>query len=761
MLMIRYSFLWFALLITLHLQAQELTQRYPLIPYPTSLTPASGQFVITAQTVLRVQDNRFAAEASQLQALIQQGLGKRLLTNGNGPRMVMLHDPAITAAEGYRLVITPQQVTLKASEPAGMFRAVQTIRQLLPVAIEGAGTPQKSLSLPAVQIQDQPAYGWRGMHLDVSRHFYSIDYLRKFIDRLALYKFNTFHLHLTDDQGWRLEIKAYPKLTREGAWRTFNNQDSVVLKRAVSDPDFDLPKPFIRNQNGQTQYGGFYTQAQMRDLIAYAAARHITIIPEIDMPGHLTAAIKAYPFLSCTGQEGWGKTFSVPICPCNEPTYTFMETVLSEVMALFPSEYVHIGADEVEKSTWAQLQACQELMKRQGIRNVEELQSYFVHRIETFVQSKGKKLMVWDDALEGGLKPSTAVMYWRSWVKDVPQKAAQNGNDVVMTPVSTLYFDSPPGIRSVENVYNLAVVPAGVTSGQTKQFLGAQANIWTEYIPTENRVDYMSMPRMTALSEVVWTGKKDFTSFQQRILPHFLRMEKMGIHYRLPDLTGFAEENVFVDQATLRIKKPLDSYTLRYTTDGLLPQPTSPELPAELIITKPQTVKVAAFTPSGVRGDVYALRYQQQAYATPVPLANPKSGLQCSYFKAYFKETNLMKQRTADSTYTISNVVVPKSVNAPSFGIQFRGYLTVPETGVYSFFYTCDDGGILRIADRMVVDNDGNHFPIEKSGQVALQKGSHPFEADFIEGGGGFTLKLKYSLNGSEPMDIPDSWFVH
>ncbi|GAB3775638.1 family 20 glycosylhydrolase [Spirosoma horti] len=760
--MTRLYFLFLtSLSIALSGQAQDMARRYPLIPYPTSLKAASGQFAVTAQTALVVQDRRFAGEARQLNALLQQGLGKTLPAKGSGSKIVLQHDPAMANPEGYELTITPQQVTLKASQPAGMFRAVQTIRQLLPIRIEKPGKAVASLTLPAVTIQDQPAYGWRGMHLDVSRHFYSMDYLRTFIDRLALYKFNKFHLHLTDDQGWRLEIKAYPKLTSEGAWRTFNNQDSVVLKRAATNPDFELPKKFIRQKNGQTQYGGFYTQTQMRALIAYAAARHIEIITEIDMPGHLSAAIKAYPFLSCTGKPGMGKTFSVPICPCNEPTYTFMETVLSEVIALFPSQYVHIGADEVEKSTWTESAACTELMKREGIKTVEELQSYFVHRIEKFVQSKGKKLMVWDDALEGGLKPSTAVMYWRSWVKDAPQKAAKNGNDVVMTPVSNLYFDSPPGIRSVENVYNIAVVPEGVTASQTKQFLGAQANIWTEYISTENRVDYMAMPRMTALSEVVWTGKKDFSSYQERLLSHFLRMETMGIHYRLPDLTGFAEENVFVDKAELHIKKPLDSYLLRYTTDGSQPGPGSPELPAGLAITKPQTIKVAAFTPSGVRGDVYSLRYQQQTYATPASAAGSRAGLQSSYFKKYFKETKLMKLQAVDSTYTINNVVVPLSVNAPSFGIQFRGYLTVPKTGVYSFFYTCDDGGILRIADRMVVDNDGNHFPIEKSGQVALQKGAHPFEADFIEGGGGFTLKLKYSLNGSEPMDIPDSWFTH
>lgn len=759
--MIRFYCLLLSLLATAFAQAQDLTQRYPLIPYPTSLTPAQGEFRLTTQTALVVQDGRFRNEADQLNQLLLPSLGKPLTARGTGPKIVLQHDPAITSPEGYGLTITTTQVTLKAGQPAGMFRAIQTIRQLLPIGIEQkAQKPVPVLTLPAVQIRDQPAYAWRGMHLDVSRHFYSIAYLRNFIDRLALYKFNTFHLHLTDDQGWRLEIKAYPKLTSEGAWRTFNNQDSVVLKRAATNPDFDLPKQFLRQQNGQTQYGGFYTQDQMRALIAYAAARHIVIIPEIDMPGHLSAAINAYPFLSCTGQPGMGKTFSVPICPCNEPTYTFIETVLSEVIALFPSQYVHIGADEVEKTTWAQSAACQELMKREGIKNVEELQSYFVHRIEQFVQAKGKKLMVWDDALEGGLKPSTAVMYWRSWVKDAPLKAAQNGNQVVMTPVNTLYFDTTPGIQSVENVYNLAVVPEGVTAGQATQFMGAQANIWTEYIPTENRVDYMSMPRMTALSEVVWTAGKDFPAYQKRLLHHFLRLEKMGVTYRLPDLTGFTGENVFVDQATLRIKKPLPSYTLRYTTDGSPPQSTSPELPTGLSITKPQTVNVAAFTPSGVRGDVYSLRYQQQAYATPV-VATSQLGLRASYFKRSFRSTKGMQQRTADSTFTVPNVVVPKSVKAPSFGIQFRGYLTVPETGVYSFFYTCDDGGILRIADRLVVDNDGNHAPIEKSGQVALEKGAHPVEVDFIEGGGGFTLNLKYSLNGSAPVAIPDGWFGH
>lgn len=739
--------------------AQTPAQRYPLIPYPTSLTAASGQFVITPQTVLRSPDRRFQNEADQLQQLLVTGLGKRLPTSGNAPAIQLQYDAGITAPEAYALTVTPQRVLLRASSPVGMFRAVQTIRQLLPATAERKASA--SLTLPAVQIQDKPTYAWRGMHLDVSRHFFSLDYLRTFIDRLALYKFNTFHLHLTDDQGWRIEIKKYPKLTSEGAWRTFNNQDSVVMKRAKSEADFDLPTQFIRQREGKTEYGGYYTQAQLRELIAYAAARHIDIVPEIDMPGHLSAAIQAYPFLSCTGQPGMGKTFSVPVCPCNDATYTFMQNVLDEVMALFPSRYVHIGADEVEKTTWAQSAACQTLMKEQGIKTVEELQSYFVHRVGDYIQSKGKKLLVWDDALEGGLKPSATVMYWRSWVKDAPRKAAENGNDIVMTPVSALYFDSPPGSQSVEQVYRVPVVPAGISAEQARLFKGAQANIWTEYIATENRVDYMTMPRMVALSEAVWTGRDLYASFQQRLLSQYDRMEQLGIHYRLPDLTGFAEENVFVDQAKLTIKRPLPSYTLRYTTDGSLPQASAPVLPDGLVITQPQTIKVAAFTAAGLRGDVYTLRYRQQPYAQPTLATTTQPGLAASFFKKYFRETKLMNGLTPDSTFVTPNVAVPRAVGAPSFGIQFRGQLNVPETGVYTFFYTCDDGGVLRIANRLVVDNDGNHFPIEKSGQVALAAGKHPIEADFIEGGGGFTLKLTYSVNGSAPAPVPDSWFSH
>ncbi|WP_262490195.1 beta-N-acetylhexosaminidase [Hymenobacter coccineus] len=396
---------------------------YPLIPYPAALVPGPGIFLITRATRLALPGAAkvFRQEAGQLQSLLANGLGQplKLADKAAANTIVLAYDAAIGAPEGYRLTVTPQRVTLAAREPAGMFRAVQTVRQLLPPSIERAG-PGAPLQLPALRIQDQPAYAWRGMHLDVARHFFSVAYLKKHLDLLALYKFNKLHLHLTDDQGWRIEIKKYPELTAQGAWRTFNSQDSSCIRKSKDNPDFALDPQHLRQRNGRTEYGGFYTQAQLRDVIAYAGARHIEIIPEIDMPGHMMAALRAYPDLSCTGSATWGKEFSVPLCPCNEGTYTFAENVLSEVAALFPSPYVHIGADEVEKTTWAQAGACTALMQREGIKDVNGLQSYFVRRIERFLQSKGKKMIGWDEVLDGGVDASATVMYWRSWVPGAP-----------------------------------------------------------------------------------------------------------------------------------------------------------------------------------------------------------------------------------------------------------------------------------------------------------------------------------------------------
>jgi len=382
--------------------------------------------------------------------------------------------------------------------------------------------------------------------------------------------------------------------------------------------------------------------------------------------------------------------------------------------------------------------------------------------MERFFHSKGRKLIGWDEILEGGISATANVMYWRSWVPDAPVKAATNGNHVIMSPGSPLYFDNLPDAHSLYNIYQFKVVPEKLTPEQGAFIIGAQANLWTERVPSENRADYLYFPRMLALAERVWSKQLSFSAFEQRLPAHYKRLERLKVHYRLPDLSGFTSQNVFVDQAVLDIKKPLPDVTLRYTTNGSLPDMASPVLSKPLVIKKPVTIKLAAFSKGGNRGEIYTLDYKKEDYQPAMQTFAPvKEGLQCSYYKKYFRNTKGMEGLQADSQFIAKDLAVPASVNAPSFGLQYTGFIDVPETGVYSFYFLCDDGGLLTIGDKVVVDNDGQHAPVEKSGQVALQKGLHPFRLDFIEGGGGFTLGLKYGMGSGPAVVVPHSFFKH
>ena len=735
--------------------------KYPLIPYPVSLKETKGSFVFSRSTKISA-DNYFSNELSWLQVMSYHMLGDSLQVSAVQSNVIIFRkDDNITALEGYRIEIKPDQLMLTAKYPAGMFRALQTLRQLMPVAAETGGPLQKSVSLPAMEITDAPAFQWRGMHLDVARHFFSIAYLRKFIDIMALYKMNKLHLHLTDDQGWRIEIKKYPKLTDAGAWRTFDKNDSACMKASADNPDFEIDQAHIINRDGKTLYGGFYTQQQMKELVAYAASKYIDIIPEIDMPGHMMAAIHAYPYLSCDGGSKWGDLFSTPICPCHETTFEFAEDVFSEIMEIFPSVYLHLGADEVDKTNWAQSPACKTLMEKEGLKNVNELQSYFVIRMEKYFNSKGRKLIGWDEILEGGISNTATIMYWRSWVPDAPVKAVKNGNTVVMSPGNPLYFDNPEDVHSLYNIYHFKVVPEKLTKDESKLIIGAQANIWTENVPSENRCDFLFMPRMTALAERLWSNSPDYYSYLQRLKRHYKRLDALHVHYRLPDLPGIIDENVFIDSFVLKINHPADGLTIRYTTDGTGPQPASTILDSDLVIKKETTIKLAAYSGGGLRGDLYTMHFKKENYLNPDVPVQTNPGLTCSYYKKYFRSARALSDVVSDSVFTTSNFNVPAFVHAPSFGLTYNGFIKVPETGIYTFYLICDDGGILKIGNKEVVNNDGLHAAIQKTGQVALIQGLHPIQVNFIEGGGGFKLQLEYSMGKGTAMPIPENWLVH
>lgn len=737
--------------------AQTTSPRLSIIPYPSSVKVLPGKLVITANDKIGGDIGLFKNEIGQLNILLKNGLGKPLNIGGGNSKILMQRD-ANLPGENYKIDISSKNIVLKAGTAAGMFYAIESVRQMLPAEIELPGK-LKTINLPAVRIADKPAFSWRGMHLDVSRHFFSIVYLKKYVDIMALYKMNKFHIHLTDDQGWRIEIKQYPKLTELGAWRTFNNQDSACMKLAKTNPDYEIDMRHTIKKNGKTLYGGFYTQQQLKELVAYAAARHIEIIPEIDMPGHMMAAINGYPFLTCNGENKFGELFSKPICPCNPQTFEFAQNIFKEVMAIFPSKYIHIGGDEVDRTEWAKSEECKNFMKEHGIKDLPALHSYFINSMEKFFNSHGKKLIGWDEVIEGGISPTATIMYWRTWVKDAPLKAALNGNSIVMTPGEPLYFDNLPDKNSLKNIYYFNPVFAGLPANKKHLIAGAQANLWTEMVPNEKRADYLVMPRMTALSETVWNGSKDnFEGYLSRLNDHYKRLDYLHVNYRMPDLPDLVTENVFVDSAILSINNPAKQFKLRYTTDGSLPAVSSPILPKTLAVKKSATIKVAGFKPDGVRGDVYTLNYVQQL---PAPAVNviTQPRLSVNLYKQGFKQVEQLANSKVDSTFYTDQISVPASITASSFGLFYNGFINVPATGIYTFYLTCDDGGVLRIANRLVVDNNGLHSAREKNGQVALKAGLQPFDLKFIEGGGGYKLILNYSYNGSAPAPIPQAWF--
>ena len=496
-----------------------LTAQVNVIPFPTNVELRPGRFGLYTPATIVVNSAAIMPEAKVLQRLLAGALpAEPAIQEEQGAalpdRAIFLAVPsdAELPAEGYKLRISTTGISLSAADRTGLFRGITTLEQLLPTRDIGD-------SLPCLTITDWPRFPWRGMHLDACRHFWSVEFTKKYIDLLARYKMNTFQWHLTEDQGWRIEIKKYPKLTEVGAWRSGSQVG-----------------PYSRREYDSTRYGGFYTQEQIREVVAYAAARHITVVPEIEMPGHAMAALASYPQMGCTGgpydvQKGWG-VFDDVFCAGNDSVFTVLEDVLTEVMDLFPGQYIHIGGDECPKERWKTCAKCQARMRANGLKDEHALQSYFIQRIEKFVNSKGRTIIGWDEILEGGLAPNAAVMSWRGTEGGVA--AAKEHHNVVMTPGSHCYFDhyqgdpaNEPlaigGFTTVQKVYSYEPIPAELTPEEAKYIMGAQGNVWTEYILMPEHATYMAAPRMCALAEVLWSpaAQRNEGSFVQRLEREF------------------------------------------------------------------------------------------------------------------------------------------------------------------------------------------------------------------------------------------------
>ncbi|MEO8445795.1 MAG: family 20 glycosylhydrolase, partial [Gammaproteobacteria bacterium] len=546
-------------------------------------------------------------------------------------------------------------------------------------------------------------------------------------------------------------------------WRTPSRHDVEVLRRNAENPDFQrLPEERFRGTGAQRRYGGFYTQADMRALIAYAAARQITIVPEIDMPGHFMAAVASYPELTCTGQAAWGETFSVPLCPGKEEVYTFVGNVLDEVAALFPGPYIHIGGDEVEKTTWKEHPGSQALMRREGLKDVQELQSYFIRRVEAMLRARGKKLIGWDEILEGGVSPTATVMYWRGWAPDAPAIAARRGNDVIMSPTSCCYFDAEETDESLRSVYQFQPVPTGLTTQQATHILGVQANLWSEYIPTTAQLEFQTFPRMLALAEVAWTGAAhpDWPDFQRRLAAHYPRLDALGVHYRVPPISGLYARNVFTHDTTIVLTPPVPGVALYYTTDGSLPTHASTPHTVPVQVRGDVELRVRPFYSSGLAGPAQTIRMERQSLRPADPVTGLLPGLRAEYYPVGVNTVQKLTGTPA-SVSVAPDFVVPPGVRAPAFGMIFSGYLRAPEDGVYTFTVASDDGSALYVGERLVVDNDGPHSRRGLSGQVALSAGLHPVRLLFFEGGGGHSLQVEWQGPSSLRAVLPAAALFH
>ena len=639
--------------------------------------------------------------------------------------------------EGYTLVVTPSAVVVKAKAQQGLFYGMQSFLQLLPAEIESSQpVTDIAWSAPCVAVKDEPRFGYRGLLLDPCRHFMTVEEVKKTLDVIALFKINRMHWHLTDDQGWRIEIKKYPELTATGA---------------------------IRREGEGYEYGGYYTQAQIKNIVAYAAERFITVIPEIEVPGHGLAAIAAYPELSCREEKHkpriiWGVE-DIIFCAGKESTFEFLENVFQEVAALFPSEYIHIGGDECPKTEWEKCPLCQKRIREEGLAAndghtaEERLQSYFVQRIEKMLAKYGKKIIGWDEILEGGLAPTATVMSWRGEKGGIA--AATMGHDVIMTPnPNGMYIDQYQGDYKIEpvaiggytlpeKIYNYNPVPDTLTKEGKAHFVkGVQGNSWSEYMYTNDIREYRIYPRILAISEIAWTQpeNKDYDDFERRMNNAYVRLDGHGINYHIPQPEqpyGSCNFIAFTDKATLEFtsSRPIK---MVYTTNGSEPTPASMEYKTPVVFNTSGTFKIRSALPSGKMSPVRTITVEKQAFSQPKTVASPKEGLimqvtdgiyiEASYLSAVSNWKKIEIKNLREITNYVQSSESMRGVK--QYAAIASGYVDIPEDGVYYFSSELEE---VWIDGKMLINNNRQVKRFSRSDKsVALSKGLHELKAVFL-----------------------------
>jgi hexosaminidase len=694
----------------------------PIVPTPVSVRLTAGHFVLGPDVTVR-SSSADAATAAFLRAHLREAWQQ------GAPRSASSGAITLTATgsealppEGYRLTITPAGVTI-VGRGAGLFYGVQSLLQLVPA------NPRSTVDLPAAVVEDHPRFAYRGMHLDVSRHFFAVEEVKRYIDVMAAYKLNNFHWHLTDDNGWRIEIRKYPRLTEVGGFRAQTT----------------IGHYFDRNPQwyDATRHGGFYTQDQIRDVVRYAAARHVNIVPEIEMPGHATAAIAAYPELGCEPDkpvrvaETFGVWTSV-FCP-TETTFSFLEDVLSEVMALFPSPYIHVGGDETPKDAWKRSAFAQQLIRDKQLKDEHGLQSYFVRRIESFVTSKGRRIIGWDEILEGGLAPNATVMSWRGEEGGIA--AAREKHDVIMASSRNhLYFNDRPTARTdvealratetLRDLYAYDPVPSVLTPEEAAHVKGVTGAIWTEYVRTPSRLEYTLLPRMLALSEIAWTpvARKDYARFTERQLPRQLaRLDAAGYEYRVPVAIGPVDTLMQGGRFTVTLQPPVEGARIYWTIDGYPASETDEPYTAPFTFDIPEgqqrELQTVVVTPTNRKSRVT----RTVMYNRPQPENNPFGVVRALEYRLY--QGPVADLATMDrSTLLVSDTAStfdPSRLRArgASFGVVYFGQVALDFDGTYTFELASTGPAKLYLDDRLVVDNPGGATETVRTGQFTGLRG--------------------------------------
>jgi hexosaminidase len=710
-----------------------------IIPAPASITKTQGIFVFSQLTQIKadnpndrvvlflkdflLNNRHFNNKISKYNAKVKSNTGTRLILTAKGS--------ASLPKEGYKLTITPHRITIIGKD-AGLFYGVQTLMQLFPV--ETSGTEK----LPCVIIDDAPRFGYRGMMLDVSRHFFTVPQVKKVIELMAAYKLNNFHWHLVDGQGWRIEIKKYPKLTQVGAYRM----------QTMFGTNRDWPDSL--------SYGGYYTQDDIRDVVKFAAARYINVVPEIEMPAHSEAALRAYPELKCEPAADTkipARDINNIYCPTEE-TFTFLENVLTEVMALFPSKYIHIGGDEAGKQPWKESAFCQALIKEKGLKDEHELQSYFIQRIEKFLNSKGRSIIGWDEILEGGLAPNATVMSWTGEAGGIA--AARQKHNVIMTPQTTgNYFDhyqsgSPQEpvsfgrYAALDETYNYDPVSKELTPDEQKYVIGTQGNLWTEYVPTVAKLQYQILPRLFALSEVAWSKpeNKDYTNFSEvRLAKHFARLDAIHYNYRVPTALPVIDTMVFGSKFVYAPKSVVPGARIYYTLNGRDPLDTDLEYVSPITIYVPlnekREFKTRVITPSGRRSIATRTLMYNKALLPAVNYTANKPGLSYKLIKSTFTVPDQLDYVTAPDS------AIADKLNAEAFkkdnqhfGVVYNGYVNIPADGAYNFSQASYTDTQLFIDEQRITESES---------ALPLAKGFHK-------------IKVKYIYNA--PVPVPGQYRV-